>query len=471
MEKFIFQWSESESLVLVNCWAETFCQAGQIVGSDLDVFGVVENRVATTFIAEENAKASDSFSSKNFIEPSFQQTFLKRIENAKKKFDAFFSEVQATNISKLTNAELAGLLDRFSFHVIQSMIPFIMMQAEFTDYPYSMLNEVVKKTGAKDVAADVGLLITPDKLDIIKREELAFSKLSKKATDSVLMAHASKYAFLFYNTYDVTQVVQFLKSRLADVKPYDALKEKFEAELSKRKKLQGELEAKLDTKALQIALFLRELAWERLELKDKWAGAEFRFLPLFKETAKRAQVSLREVFSIYSIPELIALLRKQNTIPSSELAHRKKFYVLTARGGKLAFYSGEEAQRLTKQLVPHYFNAIDSLEIKGAVANPGKVSGIARVVKVVGIEELVKNMELFKDGEILVTTMTQPNMVPIVKKAKAMVTDEGGMTSHAAVIAREFSLPCIVGTHVGTKLIKTGDLIEVDANNGVVRKL
>ncbi len=84
----------------------------------------------------------------------------------------------------------------------------------------------------------------------------------------------------------------------------------------------------------------------------------------------------------------------------------------------------------------------------------------------VKLREDIKN---FKEKEILVTSMTQPSMVVMVKKAAAIVTNEGGITSHAAVLAREFNIPCIVGTRNATIILKTGDLIEVDATKGTIQ--
>ena len=67
--------------------------------------------------------------------------------------------------------------------------------------------------------------------------------------------------------------------------------------------------------------------------------------------------------------------------------------------------------------------------------------------------------------------MTRPELMPAVKKAKAIVTDEGGITCHAAIISRELKIPCIIGTKIATKILKDGDFVEVDANNGVIRVL
>ena len=64
--------------------------------------------------------------------------------------------------------------------------------------------------------------------------------------------------------------------------------------------------------------------------------------------------------------------------------------------------------------------------------------------------------------------MTRPTTLVVCQKASAIITDEGGIVSHAAIIARELKIPCIVGTKIATKILKDGDLVEVDADQGVV---
>ena len=82
---------------------------------------------------------------------------------------------------------------------------------------------------------------------------------------------------------------------------------------------------------------------------------------------------------------------------------------------------------------------------------------------------ITKEVAQFKKGEILVTEMTRPDTVLACKKAAAIVTDEGGITSHAAIISRELKIPCIIAAKIATQVLKTGDLVEVDATNkGVV---
>lgn len=104
--------------------------------------------------------------------------------------------------------------------------------------------------------------------------------------------------------------------------------------------------------------------------------------------------------------------------------------------------------------------------VTGLPASPGKVAGKAHVITDPAL------IDEFKDGEILVTTMTAPDWVPAMQKAKAIVTDAGGMTCHAAIVSREMGIPCIVGTasrsQEATSSIKDGQEITVDATNGTV---
>lgn len=101
-------------------------------------------------------------------------------------------------------------------------------------------------------------------------------------------------------------------------------------------------------------------------------------------------------------------------------------------------------------------------ELHGQVAMRGSVQGLVRVVY------KKSEIPLVQEGEILVTAMTTPDYVPAMRKAAAFVTDEGGITCHAAIVAREFGKPCVIGTKIATKVLHTGDLVEVDADTGVV---
>ena len=82
-----------------------------------------------------------------------------------------------------------------------------------------------------------------------------------------------------------------------------------------------------------------------------------------------------------------------------------------------------------------------------------------------------KDVRKFVSGRILVALMTSPDYIVAIKKAKAIITDDGGITSHAAIVARELKKPCIVGTKFASKVLHDGDLVEVDAEQGIVKKI
>jgi phosphohistidine swiveling domain-containing protein len=103
--------------------------------------------------------------------------------------------------------------------------------------------------------------------------------------------------------------------------------------------------------------------------------------------------------------------------------------------------------------------------VKGFSANKGVVRGHAKIV--LGVRDFGK----FSAGDVLIASMTSVDYVPIMKQAAAFVTNEGGVTSHASIVAREMQKPCVIGTKIATQVFKDGDLIEVDADRGIVRKV
>jgi len=109
-------------------------------------------------------------------------------------------------------------------------------------------------------------------------------------------------------------------------------------------------------------------------------------------------------------------------------------------------------------------------ELRGQSGWKGKVSGVAHVLHW-DSENLAHEIDAMPQGAVLVTSQTRAHLKPAIAKAAAIVTDEGGLLSHAAIISREHKIPSVIGTGNATKELKTGDIIEVDADNGVVRKV
>ncbi len=150
-----------------------------------------------------------------------------------------------------------------------------------------------------------------------------------------------------------------------------------------------------------------------------------------------------------------------------KLAETPTTYAFLLDGNKLTFYSQDqlpEVERMVKL-------SVKSVSvIKGRTAYPGKVKGRVRIINAWTANQ-GEAISAMKKGEILVTGMTRPHLIHAISKAAAIITDEGGVASHAAILCREMKKPCVIGTKIATKVLHDGDLIEVDATKGTVRKV
>ena len=166
--------------------------------------------------------------------------------------------------------------------------------------------------------------------------------------------------------------------------------------------------------------------------------------------------------------ELMQLLNGEK-IPSSIVTERKEGYTLLSQDRKIIErFTGKKHLQIAQK----FLAVEESSQLQGVPAHPGKVHGTAIIVPMLmNIKEVHILEKSMHQGDILIAQTTGPELMNLCHKAAAIVTDQGGMLSHAAVISREFKIPCIVGTINATKVFKDGDLIEVDANQGIVKKL
>ncbi|MFA6227009.1 MAG: PEP-utilizing enzyme [Candidatus Paceibacterota bacterium] len=170
---------------------------------------------------------------------------------------------------------------------------------------------------------------------------------------------------------------------------------------------------------------------------------------LFPKIAKYTNVILSE--EIESLPSEDELIKRMN---NSSLID----------GDILFVGSQEEFSKKYKQCKLNIERITENIKhVKGQVAFKGIVQGKVRILR---RRDQVKDIQ--KD-EIIVSPMTTPDFLPAMLKAAGFVTDEGGITCHAAIVARELKKPCIIGTKIATQVFKDGDLIEVDADKGIVR--
>jgi pyruvate,water dikinase len=129
---------------------------------------------------------------------------------------------------------------------------------------------------------------------------------------------------------------------------------------------------------------------------------------------------------------------------------------------KIKLLEGAAAQKFIKNIEVEKID-YNVKELKGQTACIGKVKGRVKIINT------PDDMMKMKEGDILVSFATNPNLMPAIRKASAIITDEGGLTCHAAIVSRELNIPCVVGLKIITQVLKDGDLVEVNANKGIVK--
>jgi len=357
--------------------------------------------------------------------------------------------IRETKLSALAEPKLMELFRQFCrlYYEVETLP----LSNEFL-IPYT--DKLLKRLVAErpDHAGALSELITPKKKSFIQQEEeelLRIKKLAPSARTAALKAHAAKWYFL-HGGYDgpKPQSVAEFKQKMVKLRL-----------TSFRRKRQKQIQ--LDKKTATTLRLTRLVAgWKDDRKKDNLIGSVI--LDLFaREFSRRYRIPYKLIR--YAIPREWQKLASKDKSFILELRLRKRsgtgWAILFTRCSDV--FTGRCYKQI-KDLVQMQKQSSDTLE--GVIANPGKVTGTVRIIH-------HPQKETFKQGSILVTSMTRPEFAPLMKKAKAILCDEGGLLSHAAIISRELNIPCIVGLGHAMATLKDGDMVEVDANKGIVLKL
>ena len=211
----------------------------------------------------------------------------------------------------------------------------------------------------------------------------------------------------------------------------------------------------------KLALTLKQVGDVRLDMHKTWQTTYNEVVDaLSSAVGTRIGLSVLEVKNCLT-SEIKEALISNKKLDKNEIKKRINFFnfIYTDDSFKIDFN-----EKLNNE------DNIPVNEIKGTIAYPGKVQGTVKLI-LNSIEwRSSKNLDV-KEGSILVTGNTGPDLLPIINKVSAIVADEGGLLCHAAIVSREMKKPCVVGARKATKVFKDGDLVEVDAEKGIVRKL
>ncbi|MBI5226257.1 hypothetical protein HY994_03385 [Candidatus Micrarchaeota archaeon] len=204
---------------------------------------------------------------------------------------------------------------------------------------------------------------------------------------------------------------------------------------------------------------MAQLQDARLYSEPVYAETERYIKSVIQSIAKNTRRPERQIECL-SGAELHAYLKNKKLPSTKTLTERFKQTALVFHNGHFEIRTGKEAEKVGKTLEQPQREDV----IRGQCAHPGHASGRVHIVW------KPDEATAFKNGDILVTGMTRPEYLHLFKKAAAVVTDAGGILSHAAIVARELKKPCIIGTQDATKRLKDGDWVEVDATQGIVQK-
>ncbi len=284
-----------------------------------------------------------------------------------------------------------------------------------------------------------------------------------------LETHTAAHAWVYYvylgPAFTDKHFLDFIKDYLSkNIVPTQKLKELEE------KKAKAAVEREALIKRLQPdpenESFLRlasKLVWAKPRRKDYQSRSYYHIEKLHREISKCTFLSLSQVRS--APIELLEKALKGERVDTSIVNSIYKLHVCLPENNGVTTLYGTEAQEFCEKYLKKEdeqdYKGIQ--ELKGTIASPGRKTGKVKIIN------RPEDMEKMEEGDILVSMATTPSIVPAMKKAGAIVTDEGGLTCHAAIVSRELGITCLIGTKIATKIFKDGDMVEVDAQIGVVR--
>jgi len=242
----------------------------------------------------------------------------------------------------------------------------------------------------------------------------------------------------------------------------ERVREKIEKSMAARKEIinrqNGSLE-KIKPVDRELVILLRSILEAKAMRVDAHSLTYYLAEKMMIEIGNRVGLTLEQMLVV--APDDVAGLFKK--VDKTKIEDEYNCVMYWYEQSKLRKLSGTVAEVRLQYIKDRLPKVEMSDEIKGSLAYAGKVQGVTRIILD------IKDAYRLKPGEILVTRMTDPSYVPIMKIAGAIVTDVGGITCHAAIVARELKIPCLVGTKIATKLLKDGDTVEVDANRGIIK--
>ena len=338
----------------------------------------------------------------------------------------------------------------------------VLCEGSLFNYAKERLIQLTKDEKAWNIIAE------PFEPSIIQEEMIDLLKVAINYSDERLKNHKEKYEWLSMRFIENTPFdLDYFKQRLERIdnpkQELERITKSLEENKNKFFNLLNSLNLSEEDRKLFITVNQLSLLRQRRDIGRR--KTFYNIQPLFKKMLSVLGCDYSVLLS-YLTKDVIQHLKEEKSLTAKSDIQE---YIYMFKEGNFKFIKNENVlEQLKQEGIQKSLKIDNSTEIKGRIAHRGKVQGKVKIIKLRSIE---KDIAELKKGEILVTISTKPEFVIAMEKAAAFITDEGGITCHAAIVAREMNKPCIVGTNVATKVLKDGDLVEVDAEKGVVRKI
>lgn len=467
------------------------------------IFVGKENVVRSYYFQPEIGKANihglKILSNKGFVKKS-----LHSAERNCKKFSHFLDDsIIQSNLTQKSNEELARLFQEALKRYRKVYAYFGVTQPQCFELIDQKIRNCFKSKLLKEdlITKHFTLLTTPSRPSFITREEIDWLKIVLEASknpkvvrlfkskigdiekklkieasrlNKLIDSHIEKYAFIMVETGKQLSKVYFLKLLQNNLRVESEVFEKQLWDIKQRpivienKREEVLRKLNLPKKIIDLTTAVCDFTWSRENVRLAWMKGRFVFKKLYQKIARRLHLSQQEVEACLE-EEIINFLRGKETPTREILKDRMEYYLYQMKGGALKIWCGKKAKQIEREEIGELVSEAIK-EIKGNCANPGMARGRVKVFSWRS-KDLQKDIREMKGGEILVAGMTRPQLIGACRKAVAIVTDEGGITCHAAIVSRELGIPCIVGTKIATQVLKDGDMVEVDADKGIVKIL
>lgn len=356
---------------------------------------------------------------------------------AKEKLLAYYNK----NYEDTSDEELLLTFENI-LSLIHDITPYDQYCMIAEQYHIEMLKTALGQQNAEHLAE----LCAPSKISATQREELsliqlAIKKEENKLTDEDVQEYLREYGwlpvFLFGDAWDEDHIkketIRLIKNGHLNEKE-KKLKE-FENNRARNvKELYDDLS--LDEKTRSLADIMQEISFVRNEAETIVSLGMYVLRPVYSELQRRLSIPEERICTLWPHEVRKSLIDKKDM--TEEIDRRLQGVFVETTTEDVVIHLGEKALDIFKE----YYKKPqrESAEsLKGFGASPGNAQGIVKVI------DVAQDMEKFNDGDVLVAEATCIDFVPVMRRASAILTEMGGITSHAAVVSREIGVPCIVG--------------------------